>query len=68
MNLSFVVSIFIKKMCTIDNLFEAVLPNILTFPFHCHKTAPPFLSQSRKLEDPFSILIKTILFISFSQI
>ena len=54
-------------MHKIDNLFEAVMPNLSKFTFPIYKTGPPFLSQSRKLEDPLSILIKTISFISFSQ-
>ena len=63
----FEVSIFIKKMRKIDNLFEAVMTNLSKFTFPVYKTGPPFFSQSRKLEDPLSILIKTISFISFSQ-
>ena len=54
-------------MRKIDNLFEAVMTNLSKFTFPIYKTGPPFLSQSRKLEDPLSILIKTISFISFSQ-
>ena len=68
MTLGFDVSIVIKRIHRIDILLEAVMPNLFKFTFHIYKTGPPFLSQSRKLEDPFSILIKTILFISFSQI
>ena len=68
MNFRFEVSVVIKRIHRIDILIEAVMPNVFKFTFRIYKTGPPFWSQSRKLEDPFSILIKTILFISFSQI
>ena len=61
MNLRIEVCIFIKKMLKIDNLFEAVIPNILTFPLLYHKTAPSFLSQSRKLQGVLKVSVTTLI-------
>ena len=44
-----------------DNLFEAVIPNILTFPLLYHKTAPSFLSQSRKLQGVLKVSVTTLI-------